>query len=176
MFADTEGGCILYAIWDGEYTRLQYIYESGGITDAQLAQIYGIHTSYFEDYDAVCREAATDIPEVPLTYAIEQAIDAAIYAIDGHHLRVIESPYRYYGQYSGYYILFETTQAHADVPVTVGNYVFHHSHSHVIWVIGETEKLRLPDAYERGWITDADLDAIYTVHCDQPNCWGTPAT
>lgn len=163
-FADTDGGCILYAVFDREYTRLQYIHESGGITDAQLAQIYGIHKSYYADYTALCQEAAADSPEVPLTYEIEQAIDAALYAVEGYHIRVIEEPYRYYGQYNGYYVLFESTQACADMPVAVGKYVFHHFMSHVIWVIGEGAKLDLPDAYRKGLITDADLDDIYRIH------------
>lgn len=166
IFADTDGVACLYAISDGEYTRLQYIYEAGGITDDQLSQIYKIHRGYYTDYMQVYQDAAAELdePVVPLTYEIEKAVDAALYAIEGRHIGVIEEPYRYYGQFNGYYVLFQSTQASADMPFTAGKYVFHHDMSHVIWVIGKTEKKGLPDAYACGWITDADLDAIYRIH------------
>lgn len=149
----------LYAYREGQFYDLQQAYEEGWLTDVMLQQIAQIHAQFQDvlfptlDEDVLSGDVAARMKAAFLRQYVKE---------DGwseKDLTVIS-----YGEYDGAYVafisgIFDYTQALTSEKV--GNLTFHYHTGQKLLVFFDDELMQLPEAYERGILTDESLLSLH---------------
>ena len=152
----------LYAYKDGQFRSLKEVYQEGLISEEELKGIRGIHVQLQQKLYPLFQKPGDDVE----LYDLMKEAFLKQFVSEGKGFKK-DLSIIYYGNYDGAHVAFINgifTYTQAMTSEKVGKFTFHYNTGQKLLLFYEGELMYLPQAYERGILSDEAVAELYRVY------------
>ena len=146
------------------YVLVNYDFQAGGWGSGTKESSELLNTEFTEPVETDPYSISqAELNEINAAWAESQNNEKAIFCSNIEDLKYLSGYCCFYGKYNGCIILARRTAADFYSEINVNGYVFKLP-SCYLWVCKNSKPYSLSNAYEYGWLSDADIDEIFNTH------------